>query len=382
MAGTYKLTLPPKYAYLEPTDIINIICQNASHSLRIIKTDVQRTGQMKILAVSFNISMYDFSGKTNYLPTKYQLPKPIANSILWVIDAPPLNDNNPNQAVLTLAVNSDDTNWSGAIIYYSHETENYKPIAAVNTQSTTGFVLNKIPTASSLLLDESSEIIIQLLYGTLQSVNELAMLNGANKALIGDELIQFQNAELIGDKKYKLTRLLRGRSGTEWAINSHKTGDKFILLNNEIINVPIPNNLIGKPVNYKAVTIGKTLAETDSFTFTYTGRALKPFAPVYAQAIKDAEGNINISWLRRSRIDNDWRDYVDVPIGEELEKYEIDIKKKNKTVRILESNTSKIIYTKEQILSDFTEIPDNLTATIYQLSSQVGRGYSTTIILN
>nr|WP_253308595.1 phage tail protein [Rickettsia endosymbiont of Ceutorhynchus assimilis] len=379
----YKLTLPPKYAYLEPTDIINIICQNATHSLRIIKTDMQRTGQMKILAVSFNISMYDFSGKTNYLPTKYELPKPIANSILQVIDAPPLNDNNPNQAVLTLAVNSDDTNWSGAVIYQSiNDGYDYKAISAINAQAITGFALNKISSASSLLFDESTEIIIQLLHGKLQNVNELALLNGVNKALIGDELIQFQNAELISDKKYKLTRLLRGRQGTEWAINSHKIGDKFILLNNEIISVPIPNNLIGKLITYKAVTIGKTLAETESTTFTYSGKSLKPFAPVYATAEKDADGNIKISWLRRSRIDNDWRDYVDIPIGEDIEKYEIDIQKKNKIIRTLETTTESVTYTKEQINNDFRNPPEELTATIYQLSAQIGRGYSTTITLN
>nr|WP_253307663.1 DUF2460 domain-containing protein [Rickettsia endosymbiont of Ceutorhynchus assimilis] len=103
----------------------------------------------------------------------------------------------------------------------------YKAISAINAQATTGFTLNKIPPASPLLFDESTEIIIQLLYGKLQSVNELALLSGANKALIGDELIQFQNAELIGDKKYKLTSLLRGRQGTEWAIASHKIGDKL-----------------------------------------------------------------------------------------------------------------------------------------------------------
>ncbi|WP_341792941.1 hypothetical protein [Rickettsia endosymbiont of Ceutorhynchus obstrictus] len=176
--------------------------------------------------------------------------------------------------------------------------------------------------------------------------------------------------------------MLRGRSGTEWAINSHKISDKFILLNNEIISVPIPNNLIGKPVNYKAVTLGKTLAETDSFTFTYIGRALKPFAPVYAQATKDAEGSIIISWIRRSRIDNDWRDYVDIPIGETLEKYEIDISKKKKLIRTLETTTESVTYTKEQINNDFRNPPVELTATIYQLSAQIGRGYSTTITLN
>lgn len=378
----YKLTLPPKYAYLEPTDIINVKCNNVNYSMRIIKTDMQRTGQMRLLATNSNLQIYDFSSQVNYLSSKLEVPKLLPNTLIEIMDLPIMpNDSEPNQSFISFAVNSDDSNWSGSIIYSDNGVRNYKPLAVCNIQSTIGVIINKIPAASPLLFDESTEIIAQLLHGTLSSTTELSLLSGANKALIGNEIIQFQNAENIGDKKYKLTKLLRGRNGTEYAIIKHKIGDKFTLLDNKIVSVSIPNNLIGKPINYKAVTLGKTLAEAESINFTYSGNVLKPLSPVHVKAEKDELGNINISWIRRTRTDNDWRDYDDVAIGEEPEKYEIDIKKKRTLIRTLSSNTESVTYTKQQITSDFTNPPTELTATIYQLSSVVGRGNSTTIPL-
>ena len=378
----YKLTLPPKYAYLEPTDIINVKCNNVNYSMRIIKTDMQRTGQMKLIATNSNLQIYDFPSQVNYLPSQMKAPSPLANTIIDIMDLPIMPaDSEINQGFISFAVNSDDTNWSGSIIYSDNGVRNYKPLAVCNRQSTVGVIINKIPAASSLLFDESTEIIVQLLYGQVLSINELALLNGANKALIGNEIIQFQNAENIGDNKYKLTKLLRGRNGTEYAIIKHKIGDKFTLLDNKIVSVSISNNLIGKPVNYKAVTNGKTLAEAESINFTYTGNVLKPLSPVHVKAEKDELGNINISWIRRIRTDSDWRDYDDVAIGEESKKYEIKIKRKRTLVRTLLSNTESVTYTKEQITSDFTNLPTELIATIYQLSNMVGRGNSATIPL-
>jgi len=85
-------------------------------------------------------------------------------------------------------------------------------------------------------------------------------------------------------------------------------------------------------------------------------------------------GNINISWIRRSRIDSDWRDYADAALGEESEKYEIDIKKKKTLIKTLTTNIPEVTYTAQLPLED-------LTATIYQLSTQIGRGYGITISL-
>jgi len=56
---------------------------------------------------------------------------------------------------------------------------------------------------------------VQLAYGTLESLPDSRILNGASGALIGDEVVQFATAELIGASLYRLSRLLRGRLGTD-----------------------------------------------------------------------------------------------------------------------------------------------------------------------
>jgi hypothetical protein len=55
------------------------------------------------------------------------------------------------------------------------------------------------------------------------------VLNGANLAVLGSEVIQFKSATLVATNTYALTGLLRGRRGTEWAIGTHAAGDRFVL---------------------------------------------------------------------------------------------------------------------------------------------------------
>src|SRR3546814_20097239 len=64
---------------------------------------------------------------------------------------------------------------------------------------------------------------------TLESVGDAAMLGGANRAMVGGELLQFGEAEIVGPGKWRLSRLLRGRAGTASAM-SHPAGEPFVLL--------------------------------------------------------------------------------------------------------------------------------------------------------
>jgi hypothetical protein len=205
----------------------------------------------------------------------------------------------------------------------------------------------------------------------------LAILNGANAALIGDELVQFQNAELIGEKTYRLSKLLRGRQGTEWAIAGHQAGDRFILLNPALYTTSIANNLIGRELYYKSVSVGNSLGNTAEEAFTYRGNNLKPFAPVHIKGVRDVSGNLTISWVRRSRVDGDWRDGVDVPLAEEFERYEVEIMQSTTVKRVISGLTSAIAtYTSAQQIADFGSNQASVSVKIYQLSSVVGRGYA------
>jgi hypothetical protein len=69
---------------------------------------------------------------------------------------------------------------------------------------------------------QEAEVVVKLPVSSLQSRAEVAVLNGANAALVetaaGWELVQFAHAELVGEETWKLGDLLRGQVGSEDAM--------------------------------------------------------------------------------------------------------------------------------------------------------------------
>jgi hypothetical protein len=49
-----------------------------------------------------------------------------------------------------------------------------------------------------------------------ESRTELEVLDGAQLLPVGQEIIQFVEAEQLGAAEWRLSKLLRGRRGTEW----------------------------------------------------------------------------------------------------------------------------------------------------------------------
>ena len=52
--------------------------------------------------------------------------------------------------------------------------------------------------------------------------------------------------------------------------------------------------------------------------------ALVPRSPVHGKVEVSEIGDLQISWIRRSRVDLGWRDYVELPTGEDNELYNIE----------------------------------------------------------
>jgi hypothetical protein len=69
--------------------------------------------------------------------------------------------------------------------------------------------------------------------GELFNASALEVLNNANAAVLGDEIIQFRTATLLlaNSRRYRLSGLLRGRRGTEWAVDTHTAHDRFVMIN-------------------------------------------------------------------------------------------------------------------------------------------------------
>jgi hypothetical protein len=378
---SFQLRLPPKYVRIEPTDIITITVNNVPHEMRVVKTDMEANGVMKINAVAEDISSYDFYTPPGETSSNVEPPVLVPGTLVKFVDAPPLpTDTVPNQGLLRIGVAADGPNWNGSAVYRSDDGgdaggNTFNLLAGLDGAATFGAIITNLPTGPFETWDNVNEVEVILTSGSLASISELGVLNGANAALIGDELVQFQNAELIGESTYKLTKLLRGRQGTEWAIAGHAVGDRFVLITPALYTTAIANNLIGRELYYKAVSVGNTLTTTDEEAFTYTGRNLKPFAPVHVEGNRDGSSNLTINWKRRSRVDSEWRDGVGIPLGEESELYEVDILDGGNVVRTIEITSPTASYTAAEQTTDFGSAQSSVDIKIYQMSAIVGRGY-------
>lgn len=382
---SFTLTLPPKYCNIEPADVITVMISDISHTMRIVKTDIDRNALIKINGVAEDSDSYDFYSPVGNVTSNLQLPPhPIPNTIIEVLDLPNLINNSSETQSLYIAASPDGEGWRGAAIYSSNDggestSNNFNTVIGISAASTMGIIVTNLDKGISVTWDESNQVEVVLTSGELSSASEFSIFNGANIAVIGDELIQFQYAQLIGDKRYRLSRLLRGRCGTESSIINHKAGTRFILLDSSLSE--IKGNGIGRTIHYKAVTVGNALGSAEEKSFTYHANSLKPFSPVHISGIRDDKGNITIIWIRRSRINNDWRDCVDIPLGEESEKYHVDILDGDRVVRTIETTTQSAIYEAFDQITDFKEIKDKISIKVYQLSATVGRGQAARAVI-
>jgi hypothetical protein len=273
--------------------------------------------------------------------------------------------------------------WSSVALWASHDGgANYIHIADFTSETTMGYVSNALGDfAGGNIVDETNHVTVNLLHGELATVTLASMLNGANLAIVGDEIIQFRDATLEDNGSYTLRGLLRGRRGSEYAMAGHAGGERFILVSHAtMIRVPAPTEFIGVEKLYKAVGLGKTLANTTAVTFTNLCYGLKPYAPVHLGGGRDASGNVTLNWIRRTRIDGSWRDGVDVALGESSEEYVVEIYNNSgyaSVVRTITGITAQTTtYSAADQTTDFGSPQATVYFKVYQLNATIGRGHA------
>jgi hypothetical protein len=188
-----------------------------------------------------------------------------------------------------------------------------------------GEALTVLPPGGSALFDLAAAVEVQLLDDEMLLVgrDKDALVAGANLALVGDELVQFGDAELLGEGRYRLSRLLRGRRGTEWAMANHVAGEEFALIEAASARpITLPAGMAaGTEVRLLASGVGD--AEPAAAVRIAAGEALRPPGPVHLSAAAVEDGGVAISWVRRSRLGWSWASGSDTPLGEEVELYAV-----------------------------------------------------------
>ncbi|AHC39074.1 glycoside hydrolase/phage tail family protein [Ehrlichia muris] len=374
----FYLTLPIKYAWLNISDIIQVQYNNALYKIKI--TDIY----LQNISISIEGVIYN-----NSFPTQHFTPNNNFNSHLdkgntedpvHIFDLPCIHniDN-----ILYFAITRIKTNWEGSILYsYEEGGEHYKDVLPIDTEATTGITINSVNTGPIAIPDQASKITILLKTGQLYSTESLFINNNSNLALVGNEIIQFQNVKQIRENTYQLSYLLRGRFGTERYIDQHQKEEFFTLLDN-LPSLKINQSLINKSLIYKVIS-KKSVSYTKQFTYIYYANNLKPLPVTHVRGKRDIYNNLTITWTRRARINGEWNDNTDTPIDEEFESYDIEILDNQDIVTrtiTVKDNSTTFVYSAEQQKIDFNVIQEKINVIIYQNSSVIGRGtaYKTTL---
>lgn len=227
-----------------------------------------------------------------------------------------------------IAVTSDP--WPGRVAVYASATDNgYVLNRLIGAPARIGVSESVLPRARPGLIDNGPALRVRLAQGTLSSSGLEGMLNGANVAAIGYggldgwEVFQFAEAVLVEEDVYELSVRLRGQAGSDWAMPAEwLSGATVVVLDGAVGALNLPLSARGLERHYR---YGSASEPLDDATYGHAvvsagGVGLRPYAPVHLTERRNG-ADLDIGWIRRTRLDGDSWQGVEVPLGEDSESY-------------------------------------------------------------
>src|SRR4051812_9499543 len=224
-----------------------------------------------------------------------------------------------NQPALLLAASADG-GWKSEPVDIEMGGQSIS-VSMARSKSVLGHALTRFEAAAGDLIDAENSVDIALVDEDqwLTSCDDNAIVAGENICVLGRELMQFGLATPLGGGRFRLSRLLRGRGGTEWACNDHAVGEAFCLIQPSTLrSVSMPNGAIGATLNASA-------RDATSEPIQFAAESVRPPSPVNLMATCQADGGLIVTWTRRSRQGFAWVDEIDAPLGEGSEQYRVTI---------------------------------------------------------
>jgi len=229
--------------------------------------------------------------------------------------------------------------------------------------------------------DRINTVSVRINSGTLESKTEDEVMQGQNIAVIGSEIIGFRTATLTATLTYTLSNLLRGLRDTEPFVSTHVAGERFVLLDQNVLNFqPIDISEVGVTKYFKVAAPGQIVADVAAQQQTLVGSTLRPFSPARITADNDMKAGFNtgikVAYFFRTRaISRVLNTSVWQPVGADFGSFHIQIRNQNKVLkREFNILASSFIYTNEEQNIDGILTGQTIEFTVYQQSVRYGIG--------
>lgn len=326
---TVRFSLAPSGMNIGAGDVV--VLDNAEDKANYRIDRVSQTEARLFEAVRVEPEVYQTSDAVE-APAALRVYEPAVPVFPVFLDLPLLTGDEVEHAP-HLAVTS--TSWPGSVAVFGSPTDSgYELNTLLSQPAVIGTTQSLLSSRAAGVLDRGQAVRVQLSGGALSSVSNDDLMNGANVAAIGDgssgnwEIFQFAEANLVDEGVYDLSMRLRGQAGSDaLASTAWPPGSIFVLLDGAPSQINLAASARGLSRHYR---IGPSRKPLDDQTYThmeeaFDGIGLRPLAPVHLRAVQTGAGDFDISWIRRTRIDGDSWQSVEVPLGEESESYQVQV---------------------------------------------------------
>ncbi|MCA6264224.1 phage tail protein, partial [Phenylobacterium sp.] len=381
---TATFRLPPSRLALDPCDVVGLGIDGRTLQMRIAQTADADARTLE--TVRQDREAYDLPPGE---PRLASIARPVVfgQPDIAFMDLPQLREDVPAHRPWLAA---DAAPWPGALgVYRSPALDSFAFLTGVDGRARMGRLASGLFPGPVSIFDLGNSVLVDLAYGTLASVTDLDVLGGANAFAIESapgtwEILQAATAELVAPGRYRLSRLLRGQRGTEYAMgNPAPVGARIVALDDLIVPLPIAEAEIGLAWNWRVGPASRGVSDP-TFTgkaFTPSGRGLLPFSPVNVEQpwrTGRVPGDLTIRWVRRSRdLSADAWEIGEPPLGETSEAWEVEIWHGATLKRTLSSSSTSALYSAAAQTADFGALlgpGQSFTVRIFQVSARLARG--------
>ncbi len=175
-------------------------------------------------------------------------------------------------------------------------------VGAVAAAAVVGRVVTLPTPATTLGWDDDSAVEVELAgeHMALTGADDAALLGGANLMACDGELLQFGVATPLGEQRWRLTRLLRGRFATE----ADQPGAGVLLVQEVALPIGDAPGAVG---GASALVLRRWGSAEVAREVGASGEAHNlPLAPVHLRAEALDDGGAVLRWTRRSRAGFGW----------------------------------------------------------------------------
>lgn len=268
---------------------------------------------------------------------------------------------------------------SGVSIYTSASQDGFTLSKRAETPAVFGVTLTDLVRSAPARWDRGDGVLVTF-SDDVQTRSTQDVLNGANVAAIrfgtGDwEVFQFRDAQLQNDGNYRLFGLLRGQVGTEWVMpDVWPAGSEVVILGVGVEQIELAATARGLERHYRVGPANMPVSDTTytQVSHAFVGVGLRPYAPTHLRGTADGLGGVELSWVRRTRIDGDSWQSFEVPLGEDTELYHLRVMDGANLLRELDVASPDWTYSAGDIASDGAS--GVVTVEIAQISTRFGIG--------